>query len=90
MRSLSALKVNRGVHFTLFAILAFLACASQWSIRKRVLFVVLVAYAVLTETFQWMVPERKVELLDLVENLTGLLAGAALWTAAHSIRKRGQ
>ena len=47
--------------------------------RFRVLTGLLVAYALLTEGLQAIIPDRTVELLDLIENLFGLAAGTAIW-----------
>jgi VanZ family protein len=69
----------RGVHFVFFVTLALLVLASRWPMRIRVLAGVLIGYAVATEALQWLVPKRTFELLDLLENLLGLLVGAVLW-----------
>jgi hypothetical protein len=71
----------RMVHFTLFAVLGFLAWASRWPVRSRTLLGVLVGYALVTESLQWFIVERSVELLDYAENLLGLAAGGAVWHA---------
>ena len=76
----------RMVHFALFAVLGFLVWASRWPVRAGVLVGLLVGYALVTETLQWFVPTRTVELLDYVENLLGLVAGGAAW---QSLRKWG-
>jgi len=70
------------VHFCLFAVLAILAFASRWPIRRGLLAGFLLAFAVGTETLQALVPPRTVDPLDYVENLLGLATGAAIWCLA--------
>jgi len=76
---------GRMVHFTFFTVLALLIWASRWPIRRGLLAGLMLAFAFATETFQGFVPQRKVELLDLTENLLGLGAGTAIW---YLIRKK--
>lgn len=40
---------------------------------------VLVVYAVGTEALQAFVPNRVVDIFDVVENVTGLVAGTVIW-----------
>jgi VanZ family protein len=81
---------HRGVHFISFATLTILMLASRWPLRARVLAAVLVGYALGTEGLQWLVPQRIVEILDLLENLLGILVGAAIWQVAReSLKNRG-
>ena len=70
---------GRGVHFVCFSVLAFLAAASRFPVRRGVLAAVMVAYAVATEALQAFVPNRVADTIDGVENLTGLVAGTVLW-----------
>jgi VanZ family protein len=70
---------DRGVHLTCMTLLAWLVFASRWAIPHRVLLGVLLGYGILTESLQWFVPARTVELLDYTENVLGILAGTALW-----------
>ena len=70
-----------GIHFVLFTVMTFLAYASRWPIRGAVLAGVLIGYGILTETLQRFFPPRTVELLDYVENVVGVLVGAAIWWA---------
>ena len=76
----------RMVHFCLFTVLGLLVWASRLPVRPGLLLGLLVAYALVTETLQWFVPTRSVELLDYLENLLGLAAGGAAW---HALQKRG-
>jgi VanZ family protein len=76
----------RMVHFCLFTVLGFLVWASRWPVRRGLVVGLLVAYALVTESLQWLVPTRTVDLLDYVENLLGLAAGGAVW---HLLRERG-
>ncbi len=77
----------RMVHFCLFAVLGFLVGASRWPLRPGLVVGLLVAYALVTESLQWFIPTRTVELLDYLENLLGLVAGGAAW---HILQRRGQ
>lgn len=74
----------RGVHFLGFALLALLAHAARWPFSRRLLWTLLVAYALATESLQWLVPHRLVDPLDYAENLLGLAFGAALFWAFRS------
>ena len=70
---------RRGVHFVSFAVLAFLAAAGRFPVRRGVLAAVMVAYAVATEALQAFVPNRVADTIDGVENIVGLVAGTVLW-----------
>ena len=59
-------------HFLSFTILALLVHISRFRIRPHVLAGLLIGYAVATESLQWLVPDRTVQLRDYVENLLGL------------------
>ena len=76
----------RVVHFGLFTVLGFLAWASRWPLRPGIVVGLLVAYALGTETLQWFIPTRTVELWDYLENLLGLAAG---WAAWRTLQERG-
>ena len=76
----------RLVHFALFAVLGFLAWASRWPLRSGTVLGLLVGYALVTESLQWFIPTRTVELLDYLENLLGLVAGVGAW---HILQRRG-
>lgn len=70
---------GRIFHFLLFTLLALAVHASRWRIRPRLLAGLLVGYALATETLQAFIPNRKVELLDLIENLLGVGMGTVIW-----------
>ena len=76
---------ERGVHFAFFAVLAVLACACRFPIRRSLLIVILAVYGLAVESLQDLVPPRQVELLDYVENLLGVVAGNALWWGALAV-----
>lgn len=71
----------RGVHFVLLAVMTLFVFAARWPIRRKVILGVLIGYGILTETLQWFSPPRTVELLDYIENVSGVLVGAAIWWA---------
>lgn len=84
---------GRGVHFCAFCLLGLLAVASRLPIRRERLIAGLVIYALATETLQMLIESRSVELLDYLENLTGLACGAGAhrllgWISARRLRAR--
>ncbi|NLX98959.1 MAG: hypothetical protein GXY83_22670 [Rhodopirellula sp.] len=70
---------GRGVHFMLFLLLGLLISAARWPIRRAALIAALVLYAWAIESLQALIPLRTVELLDYVENLTGLALGLTVY-----------
>lgn len=68
-----------GPHWLPFFVLALVAHAARlpWSMGKTL--AMLVGYGVVTETLQWFVPHRSVELQDYAANLIGVLVGTAAW-----------
>ena len=68
-----------GVHFVFFTGLGFLTAAGRFPVRRGVLATVLVTYAVGTEALQAFVPNRVTDIFDVVENVTGLVAGTVIW-----------
>jgi hypothetical protein len=65
-----------GIHFTAFTILTLLVHGSRWPKGIGWSFLaVLVAYGITTESLQWFVPSRAVELLDYTENILGVAVG---------------
>ena len=72
-----------GTHFSVFAVLGVLVSASRPTLRTMLLVGLLICYATATELLQSLVPERDTSPLDLLENLLGLAAGAALWWVAR-------
>ena len=86
---LPGISPGRGVHFSCFAVLGFLALASRFPIRGVLLAGLLVGYAVATELLQWFVPQRTVERWDFIENLLGLTAAGAVWWAVQKCTSPG-
>ncbi len=70
---------HRGVHFCTFFLLAILCAASRLPWKPATLGIVLIAYALTTESLQGLVDNRVVELIDYTENLLGLAVGAIVW-----------
>lgn len=70
---------GRGVHFCAFLILGFLASSAELPAGRGRVAIVLVIYALTTESLQTFVRSRHVELLDYTENLLGVAAGMGLW-----------
>jgi hypothetical protein len=71
---------GRGIHLVLFTLMALFVSACRLPVRRASLMAVLIGYGILTETLQWFVPPRTVELLDYTENIIGVLLGVAIWT----------
>lgn len=70
---------GRMLHFAFFTGLALLIAASRWPVRPGLLVGLALAFALATEALQALFPQRKVDLLDVTENLLGLGAGTAIW-----------
>jgi VanZ family protein len=81
---------DTGIHFTAFAILSVLVHVTIWPRRVRWTLAMLVAYGLATESLQWFVPPRAVELKDYTENLLGVFAGAAAYLVLRwAVRRWG-
>lgn len=72
-----------GVHFTAFALLAWCVSAAQWPRSLHVRILMLVSYALATETLQSFVPPRTVQVGDYLENLGGLATGWVAFALAN-------
>jgi len=69
-----------GIHLTAFVILSFLLHASRWPKRPSwILVISLVAYGVITESLQLLVPHRTARVMDAVENILGITIGASIY-----------
>jgi hypothetical protein len=69
-----------GIHLTAFTILSLLLHASRWPKRPWwPLLALLMLYGVTTETLQILVPPRTSRVMDGIENLLGILAGAGIY-----------
>ena len=66
------------IHFLVFAVLGILVLASRLPLRRALLTGLLVGYAIASELLQSLVG-RDTASQDLLANLLGLAAGAALW-----------
>lgn len=78
----------RGMHCLSFTLLALLIQAARFPLQPRVLWGVLVGYALTMESLQWFVPHRTVELADYAENLLGLAVGGLLYATFNRSRRR--
>jgi hypothetical protein len=75
-----------GIHFTAFTILTLLVHGFRWP--KGIgwpIVAVLLAYGLTTESLQWFVPSRTVELLDYMENIFGVATGTGIYWCAHRL-----
>lgn len=79
---------SRGVHFCAFFILAVLCAASRLPWRATTLCVLLVVYALTTESLQALVDRRTVELVDYSENLLGLATGGLVWVVGYRLARQ--
>jgi hypothetical protein len=77
-----------GTHFACFALLGALTHWARFSGRPMAWAGALVAYAVLVELGQALVPLRTVQWEDLAANLTGLACGALIGWVAFHVRSR--
>ena len=75
-----------GIHFSAFAILALLVHGIRWpkGLCWPVL-AVLLGYGIITESLQWLVSSRAVQLLDYTENILGIAAGTGIYWLAHRL-----
>jgi hypothetical protein len=80
---------GRGVHFSVFFLLAIFVGASRLPWRASVLAATAVVYAIVVESLQGLVESRVVESVDYAENLLGLAIGALVWRlGGRHLRKR--
>jgi hypothetical protein len=84
---------DHGIHFAAFAVLTLLVHGTRW---PRALawpaVAALLAYGIATESLQYFVPPRQVELLDYVGNILGVLTGTGAYWCFHRLaasRPRG-
>jgi VanZ family protein len=73
-----------GMHFAAFALLSLSLHFVRWP-KRPVLWLpaVLLLYGLATESLQYFVPPRAVELHDYVDNILGVLLGAAIYWAVQ-------
>jgi len=70
---------RRGEHFLAFALLSLAVNACRLPVRAWLLASLLVSFAIGTEGLQAFVPNRTVDMFDVLENLAGLLVGTLAW-----------
>lgn len=70
---------DRLVHFAFFTTLALLVHVARLPVGRVLLWSTIVVYAVAVELLQSLVPHRVVDVVDLAENLLGLVAGTGIW-----------
>lgn len=66
-------------HGVSFFLLTVVVLAARWPVSRLILVLFLASYALATEILQGLVPARTPELVDMVRNLGGIVAGAAVW-----------
>ncbi len=71
--------IEPGLHVGIFAVLAFLVVASRWRIHPLYLASLLVVFAAGTELIQMVLPNRTPRFFCFVQDVIGLLLGAAAW-----------
>lgn len=88
------LSIDKLVHVILFAVLVLLMIVgltkqSKYQIVRLfpVYFslAISIAYAIFTELIQWFIPERQVELQDLIANTVGCLTGVGIFYLIYKI-----
>ena len=78
-----------GIHLTAFTILSVLVHTIRWPKRPWwPLIALLVLYGVTTETLQLFVPHRTARVMDAVENILGIAAGAGIYWLAQCTWRR--
>lgn len=79
-----------GIHFTALTILSLLVHGIGWPTRVRwPIVAALLAYGLVIESLQWFVPPRSVELLDYLENMSGVAVGTGFyWLAQRFMQQR--
>jgi VanZ family protein len=77
-------------HFLSFALLTMLVLATHWRLARRWQFAVLAAYGVATELIQSQIPGRRMELVDLVQDIAGIAFGCAAWWAWQRLAPQGK
>jgi VanZ family protein len=75
-------------HLLAFMPLGTLACLGNWPLRRPARLGLLASYSFASEGLQHFIPSRTVSLSDAVQNIAGLLAGAALWWVANFLLQR--
>jgi hypothetical protein len=76
-----------GIHLSAFVVLSLLVHATRWPKRPWwPLLVLLVLYAVTTESLQVLVPPRTARVMDAFENLLGIAIGAGIYWVARCLR----
>jgi VanZ family protein len=79
------------VHFVCFTVLATLVFFARWPVSRGWLFALLVGYSAATELLQMLVPNRKAELIDFVQDVAGVATGALVaWLARRALAARLQ
>jgi len=69
-----------GIHLMFFTILSVLVHATRWPKRPWwPLIALLVVYGITTETLQLFVPHRSARVMDAIENILGIAAGAGIY-----------
>jgi glycopeptide antibiotics resistance protein len=72
-----------GIHMAFFTVLGFLVNTTRWPRRPWwPLIALLFIYGITTETLQFLVPHRTAQIIDAIENISGIALGtAAYWMA---------
>lgn len=77
-----------GIHLIAFTILSVLVHTTRWPKRPwRPLIAILVLYGITTETLQLFVPHRTARVMDAIENILGIAAGAGIYWLARRLRE---
>ena len=81
---------DAGIHLAAFTVLTLLVCSARWPKPVGWPVVILLVYAVATESLQALVPPRTVELKDYAENLLGIAVGSILyWCLRRALPRAG-
>jgi hypothetical protein len=72
-------------HFLCFLVLAVVTWVARWPIPRAWLPLVLCGYALATELLQGLVPGRRPQLVDLYQDVAGILLGCAACWLIHGV-----
>ena len=70
---------DKFLHVIAFFVISFLAYASDFKIKRIILFVVLILYGLLIEVIQNSLEYRTFELYDLLSDTIGIIFGYLAW-----------
>jgi VanZ family protein len=74
-------RVEPVAHLASFTLLTLLVLATRWKLSRGWLMAILFGYGLATELVQSQIPGRQMQLIDLIQDCAGIVAGCALYWA---------